>query len=463
MMDEIPNLGPLIPDISPMTPTELAGQITRKLKEIGGGVVEGEVTGLRASTAGHRYFTLADENAGVRCTCFRGTWTEALYQPVDGERVQVFFEKIDYYAPHQTTGLVVEDIRPSGTGDILRRIQETKDRLRAEGVRNPYPIPRFPRLIGLITGSQAAATSDVVEGARSRFPKARFAFRSATVQGVRCVPEVIDRMAELARCPEVDVIVIARGGGSLEDLAPFSDERLCRAIAAIGRPVVVAIGHEDDNPACYLTASASAPVPHKVGAVVVPDLADLQLELSTHLTVFTRAEARITGELLQRVDQASRSLAGRGDLESERLRLSLLDARIDQQVDAYLSSRERHLAAGSATLHRHSDLALRDLADRTRRIELTGRSLLGRTRRNLERAVGGLTLRSSLLDARDWLRRGFALVRKADGSVISRAGAVAAGEALVIELAGGMLEARVESVQLEKSEEESSAGLERES
>lgn len=462
-MEEIPNLGPLIPDIAPMTPTELAGQITRKLKEIGAGVVEGEVTGLRASTSGHRYFTLTDENAGVRCTCFRGTWTNTAHQPRDGERVRVFFDKIDYYAPHQSTGLVVRDIHPSGSGDILRRVQETKDRLRADGIRNPHLVPRFPKLIGLITGNQAAATSDVVEGVRSRFPKACFAFRSATVQGVRCVPEVIDRMAELARCPEVDVIVIARGGGSVEDLAPFSDERLCRAIAAIGLPVVVAIGHEDDSPACYLTASASAPVPHKVGTVVVPDVLELQQELSSALADFDRAEEEILVGLRQRLAEAERSFTGRGSLEPERLQLSLAGARLDQQVDAYLTSRERHLVNGSSAFHRHSDLALRDLSDRARRVDLAGRGLGVRAGRRIRWAVDGLAFRSSLLDARDWLRRGFALVRRADGSPILDAATAKAGEEVFIDLAGGTLGATIDNVQVEKPEEEPSAPLERES
>lgn len=458
---EIPNLFPPVEEA--LSPTQLAGEITRKLKEIGSGVVEGEVTGLRASTAGHRYFTLADEATGIGCTCFKGIWSDAYHHPVDGQRVRVAFSRVDYYGPHQKASLMVSDIMPVGTGDILQKIEATKDLLRREGVKNHLPLPRFPRLVGLITGNQAAATSDVVEGVRARFPKTRFAFRSATVQGIKCVPEVIDRMIELSSHPLIDVIVIARGGGSIEDLAAFSDERLCRAIASLSVPVVVAIGHEDDVPACYITASATAPVPHKIGSVIVPDRKELLGEVD-----YAANEMQIALEdILARrgdLDILARSLTGRSSLEMEKLKLAERSLRLEREIEDYLSLRRVSLDASrielrkaseqipspssldpeAQTLRYHSLLTKRRNRESLERVKRLDSSLSSAALRRAEWAREGLKWRVTLLEARDWLNRGFASVTKSDGSPLRSVNEAGIGETVVIGLADGTITTRVE-------------------
>jgi exodeoxyribonuclease VII large subunit len=207
--------------------------------------------------------------------------------------------KPTFYTGRGSFSLRLSEIRAVGVGELLARIERLRRLLEAEGLFDPRlkrPLPFLPSTIGLITGRASAAEHDVTTVAAQRWPAVRFAIRNTAVQGANAVAQIVEALRELDGDPEVDVIVIARGGGSVEDLLPFSDETLCRAISACRTPVVSAVGHEPDNPLCDLVADLRAATPTDAAKRVVPD---------------TVAELALVGELRQRSAQALRNWVAR--------------------------------------------------------------------------------------------------------------------------------------------------------
>lgn len=213
-----------------------------------------------------------------------------------GSRVVVWAAP-DFYAVNGSLSLWAQEIRPVGMGDILARLEALKNKLAAEGLFDPArkkPLPFLPRVIGLIAGRNTKAKEDVMVNASIRWPGARFEVREVQVQGAGAVEAMIPALQELDRIPEVDVIVLARGGGSVEDLLPFSDERLVRAIAATSTPTVSAIGHEGDNPISDYAADLRASTPTDAAKRIVPDVAEERRGLRD---VLLRARRALTGRL----------------------------------------------------------------------------------------------------------------------------------------------------------------------
>ncbi|MGH3104904.1 MAG: exodeoxyribonuclease VII large subunit, partial [Gaiellaceae bacterium] len=243
--------------------------------------VEGEVTELRRQTAWQSvFFTLKDpaDGACLGVTMPRGRFDALRLDLAEGERVHVF-GRPELYAARGDFRLRALSIERFGLGAHLAALERLKRTLAAEGLfaaERKRPLPRLPRRIGLVTGNDAAAKRDVIATISSRFPPARVLVAETYVQGPRAAAAVIEAMRELCAVPEIDVIVVARGGGSFEDLLPFSDERLVRAIAACPVPVVTAVGHEQDTPLCDLAADVRASTPTAAGKLVVPDLAELR-------------------------------------------------------------------------------------------------------------------------------------------------------------------------------------------
>jgi exodeoxyribonuclease VII large subunit len=309
---------------------------------------------------------------------------------------------------HLTRGslqLVAHEIRPVGAGELLARIERLKGVLAAEGLfaaERKRPLPFLPRSVGLITGRASAAERDVVENARRRWPAVRMAIREVAVQGPLAVSEVMDALRALDRDPEVDVIVIARGGGSLEDLLPFSDEALCRAVSACFTPVVSAIGHEQDTPLLDLVADLRASTPTDAAKCVVPDVAE--------------QTAAVT--LLRQ--RALRALAGRIAAEQAR-------------VDAL---RSRPVLRDPAAGLRQRAAEVDGLVARHRR------ALHGVLEREEHRLAGDLA-RVRALSPAATLARGYAVVQRADGAVVRQATQTRPGDARAIRLSEGRLDVTV--------------------
>jgi len=326
----------------------------------------------------------------------------------DGNRV-IVHGKPSFFLGRGTLSLRVDEIRAVGIGELLARIERLRKLLAAEGLfdvaRKRRP-PFLPRCIGLVTGRGSAAEHDVVTNAQARWPAVRFRIENTAVQGALAVPQIVDALGALDRDPEVDVIVLARGGGSVEDLLPFSDETLCRAVAACRTPVVSAIGHEPDTPLVDHVADVRCSTPTEAGRRLVPDLAE--------------ETARIAGLR----DRARRALGGWVD-------------------------REQH---GVATLRARLGDPLRAIdvqAERVHRMQadLRGAMLRGLDRRavDIEHARARLTA----LGPAATLARGYAIVQRVTDDpvlpVLRSAGEVAPGDRLRVRVADGVVAATVDT------------------
>ncbi|MDF2750281.1 MAG: exodeoxyribonuclease large subunit [Gaiellaceae bacterium] len=246
--------------------------------------IEGELTELRRHERwGSVFFTLKDpaDGACVPASMPRRSFDALRLELADGERVHVY-GRPELFAARGELRLRVLSIERFGLGAHLAAIERLKQALAAEGLFDPARkrrLPRFPRRIGLVTGSDAAAKRDVLTTIQSRFPAARVLVAETLVQGPRAVTGIVAALEGLCAQPNVDVIVLTRGGGSFEDLLPFSDERVVRAVAGCRVPVVSAVGHEQDTPLCDLAADVRASTPTAAGKLVVPDVDELRREL----------------------------------------------------------------------------------------------------------------------------------------------------------------------------------------
>ncbi len=270
--------------------------------------VEGQVAQLsRRPGAGTAFLTLRDPVAAVSLSVAvpRAVLEEVQPPLVEGARV-VVHGKPEVYLTNGSLSLVATEIRPVGLGELLARLERLKALLAAEGLFDAdrkRPLPFLPGTVGLVTGRGSAAERDVLENARARWPAVRFRVENVAVQGVYAVDGMVDALRRLDRDPEVDVIVLARGGGSVEDLLPFSDESLVRAVASCLTPVVSAIGHEQDTPLVDLVADVRASTPTDAARRVVPDVRAEQAGLARAVGTLRRAVAGMVDREQGRLEQ----------------------------------------------------------------------------------------------------------------------------------------------------------------
>lgn len=374
--------------------------------------VEGQVTQIsarpRAATA---FLTLRDPSADVSLTvtCSSSLLKQLDPPLTDGSRV-VVHGKPDFYVGRGTLSLRVDEIRAVGVGELLARIERLRQLLKAEGLFDPAlkrELPFLPGQIGLITGRASAAEHDVLTNARLRWPAVRFAVRNVAVQGSTAVPQILDALSELDRDPGIDVILLARGGGSVEDLLAFSDEALCRAVSACTTPVVSAIGHEPDSPLLDHVADVRCSTPTGAGKRIVPDVAEE------------------TQRVHQLRDRARRALHGWVDREDRLLR----------------SLRTRPVLADPLGPLQRRHEQVEALRERSRRAVL---SLLG----TQQHAVAATRSRLTALGPAATLARGYSIVQRVDAhgrSVLTSVADAPAGTELRVRLADGSIHAVVGS------------------
>ncbi|MBK0866686.1 MAG: exodeoxyribonuclease VII large subunit [Saccharopolyspora sp.] len=257
----------------------VARKVADWIHRLGDVWVEGQLTQIKIRQGNATAFmVLRDPSAEVSLslTCSSALLRQQDPPLTDGSRV-VVHGKFSFFLGRGTLSLRVDEIRAVGVGELLARIERLRALLRAEGLFDPArkrALPFLPNKIGLVTGRASAAEHDVLSNAELRWPAVRFEIRNVAVQGSTAVPQILDALGELDRDPEVDVIVLARGGGSVEDLLPFSDEALCRAVSTCRTPVVSAIGHEPDSPLLDHVADVRCSTPTGAGKRVVPDMAE---------------------------------------------------------------------------------------------------------------------------------------------------------------------------------------------
>ena len=367
--------------------------------------VEGQVAQLnRRPGAATVFLTLRDPVADVSVTVTCPTRVlDAVVPPlVDGARV-VVHAKPDFYLSRGTLSLVATEIRSVGLGALLARLEQLRTTLAAEGLfaaDRKQPLPFLPRCVGLVCGRGSAAARDVLDNARRRWPGVEFRVENVAVQGAYAVPEVTDALRRLDRDPEVDVIVVTRGGGSVEDLLPFSEESLVRAVATCRTPVVSAIGHEQDTPLLDLVADVRASTPTDAARRVVPDVAE---ELDRIATGRKRARAAVAALV-----------------EREQHRLD--------------TARGRPVLADPFVLVEGRGEAVEELLARA------ARSFAHRLDRAADEVVH-LRARVVSLSPAATLERGYAVVQLPDGSVVRDPVEVAPGESLRVRVAAGDFEA----------------------
>jgi exodeoxyribonuclease VII large subunit len=287
--------------------------------------VEGEVTDLRRHDRWQSVFlTLKDPSDGacLGVTIGRSRFDALRLDLVDGDRLHVF-GRPELYEARGDFRLRALSIERFGLGDHLAALERLKRKLAGEGAfagERKRALPRIPRRIGLVTGNDAAAKRDVLTTITSRFPAARVLVAETYVQGPLAADAMVDALAALGRSAEIDVIVLARGGGSFEDLLPFSDERLVRAVVASPVPVVSAVGHEQDTPLCDLAADVRASTPTAAGKLVVPDALELEERLDRSRSELARGARRSLERATQRLEAAHERLRRAPELTVERKR-----------------------------------------------------------------------------------------------------------------------------------------------
>ncbi len=368
--------------------------------------VSGEISNMTRARSGHWYFTLKDANASLRCVMWRSAAGRQRFVPQEGDAVQALGH-IGLYEPRGEYQLYAAQLRPLGVGELYAQFEQLKRALEAEGLfdeARKRPLPAFPRIIGVVTSPQAAAFQDVCNVLRRRFPLAQVWLSPAAVQGMDAPAQLRAALARLNARAEVDVILLIRGGGSIEDLWAFNDEALARAIAASRLPVVSGVGHETDFSIADFVADLRAPTPSAAAELITPDLGEVQQQLigaQARLEALQRARLAL---LADRLEASRRSLMHLSPLRE----LATLRQRLDDQE--LRLQRAWHTA--------HSVLAAR-LAE--------GTAALGAA------------------DPQAILQRGYALLTKVqDGARVTSVDEAGVGDALLAQLRDGELPLRVE-------------------
>ena len=281
----------------PLSVGELSRKIQHLLEDgIGAAHVTGEISNLRIPASGHAYFMLKDADAAINAVCFRATLARQTIRPADGMQVEIRGQ-VTAYTPRSEYQIIIRAMREAGLGDLMRRFLELKERLKAEGLFDSaikQAIPRLPRRVGIVTSSTGAALRDMLNILGRRVRGLDIYLSPSAVQGENAPAEIVEAIERLVRHHKADVIIVGRGGGSIEDLWAFNDERVVRAIAACPIPVISAVGHETDTTLSDYAADLRAPTPSAAAELVSADYGEL-------LESLAQLKARLNRDLAARV------------------------------------------------------------------------------------------------------------------------------------------------------------------
>lgn len=416
--------------------------------------VRGEISNLAQPASGHLYFTLKDEAAQVRCALFRAKRLLLGFRPENGQQVLVR-ARATLYEARGDFQLAVEHMEPGGEGALRLELERVKRRLAAEGLfaeSLKRPLPAFPRQVGLISSPSGAALHDLLTVLGRRFAALPVLIYPAQVQGAGAVESLIAALALAERRRECDVLILARGGGSLEDLAAFNDERLARALRACAVPVVTGVGHEVDITLADLAADRRAATPSAAAELVSPSAPHLAQRLDAADARLAHAQRRCIADRARRLDGLRRHLAllhPATRLEQSAQRLDELDRRLGDAVARTLHRLAARLEPARLGLSRASPVsrlerAAASLEALTRRLHGAMQRRLGQSGERLARVATGLEARSPLAT----LARGYAIVERAeDGAILCDPLQAPPGTRICARLAGGAIRAIVEETE----------------
>jgi exodeoxyribonuclease VII large subunit len=443
---------PARPDRDVYTVSRLNREV-RLLLERGFGILwlEGEISNLARPSSGHWYFSLKDAGAQVRCAMFRQRNMLCAVAPRDGQKVLVR-ARIGLYEPRGEFQLIIDHLEDAGLGALKRQFEELTARLAAEGLfaaDRKRALPKLPKRIGIITSPTGAAVRDVLHVLARRFPAIPVLIYPVPVQGAKAAADIIAALTVAARRAECDVLILARGGGSLEDLWAFNDEALARAIVASPIPVITGIGHEVDFTIADFAADVRAPTPSAAAELVVPDAQDW-------LESVGRLNARLQRGMRRRIAEHRQRLlwlTGRAALVSpgarlreQAQRLDELEQRLTRALRRRLLERRerlRWLSGRAALVSPAARLAqqAQRLGSLQQRLERASLAALRRARERLKPLVRTLNAVSPLAT----LERGYAIV-SIGGVILRDAATVEPGTLIEARLATGRLRARVEGM-----------------
>ena len=431
---------------------ELAGRVRELVEQKWGDVwVEGEISNFRPAPSGHVYFTLKDTDAQLPVVLFRRQAMLLRFRPEDGLHVLVR-GRVSVYEQRGQMQLVAETMEPVGAGSLQLAFEQLKARLKAEGffdAERKRPLPTFPRTVGIVTSPTGAVIQDFLNIAARRDSGLNILLYPVSVQGDSAPEEIEAALAALNASGLVDVIVLARGGGSLEDLAAFNSERVARAIASSSLPVVSAVGHETDFTIADFVADLRAPTPSAAAELIT----EAQHSIAEHMaTLEHRLERAAHFQLLQARQRLSRLPVSRGEA-----RIHALLHQMEQRMDD-LSFRQEAAVSGQLRGYQHTvaELAAAVLRHDPRRELAQARARLAacRTRldRSLERQLHASAATVSALDARlhslsplAVLDRGYALVLDAAGGLVRSTTQISPGDQVTTRLSDGAFTSRVEA------------------
>jgi exodeoxyribonuclease VII large subunit len=412
--------------------------------------LEGEISNFSRPSSGHWYFSLKDAAAQVRCAMFRQRNMLCSFTARDGQKVLVR-ARVGLYEPRGEYQLIVDHMEDAGLGALKRQFEELSTRLSAEGLFAPErkrPLPALPKRIGVITSPTGAAIRDILHVLARRFPAVAVLIYPVAVQGAQAAGEILAALRLAGRRAECDVLILARGGGSLEDLWAFNDEELARAIVASPIPVISGIGHEIDFTIADFAADVRAPTPSAAAELVVPDADEW-------LAAFMRLGAQLRRGMQRRLEERRERLewlTGRAALVSpaarliqQTLRLDEFEQRMCRALQHLLKTRVAELSERESRLWKASPLArVRDAAARHAalllRLRAAGLEYVRRARERLLPLVRTLNAVSPLAT----LERGYAIVSAENGAILRNAADAAPGTVIEARLAKGVIRAKVE-------------------
>ena len=408
-MIQLPMFGPTVWTVT---------QLTRYLRELFENDeylqdvwIQGEVSNLSRPSSGHLYFTVKDNASALKCVMWRNTVLRQTYIPRDGDAIEVH-GSVSVYETAGQYQLYADQLRPAGEGLLFQEFLRLKSRLEAEGLfaeERKRPIPQWPHTIGIITSPTGAALRDILNTIRRRYPSVRVVLAPTAVQGEEAPAGIVAGLEKLNHLVHTDVIILARGGGSIEDLWPFNDERVARAVAISQSPVISGVGHETDFTIVDFVSDLRAPTPTAAAELATPNRIDLQADLSdTHLRIGRAAQSIIQNNRWQisRVENRLR-------LQSPEIRIRSGRQRLDDLI------------------HRASATTLHIL--RLHQVQLAGRQA-----------------RLASLNPEAVLNRGYALLRTPDGKIIQSVSRVTIDEIVEAKLKDGRLEVQVKSISQNK-------------
>ena len=388
--------------------------------------VRGEVSGFTRASSGHCYFTLKDPQGQLRCAMFKRSAQMLNFAPKDGQSVEVF-GRLGVYEPRGELQLVVESMRTTGQGTWFEQFLKLKAQLEAEGLFNAdrkRPIPERPRAIGIVTSLGAAALHDVATALQRRVPHIPVVLSPALVQGADAPASLLQALQALSAKPEIDVILLVRGGGSLEDLWAFNDEQLARAIVACPVPIISGVGHETDFTIADFCADLRAPTPTAAAELCAIAQADLVQQVIGLQELMQNLAHRQIDKCSQGLDLVQSRIGRPSQAVSQQvLRLTQLGQLMHQRMASHTQACQHNLVNKKAQLER----------------------ALGQTIQNNQQRIHRAQLRLGLLDPKVVLQRGFAWLSDEKGQAVSSIAQAKVGQPVRATLADGVVDLTVSS------------------